>query len=346
MTFDSLADLDSALTSPFGLEDAAGAHPAFLVANVAPQARVPHAQRFALALRSVRAVTVGLVSSPLDLPAAELAAHFDILLAPPDIAGDALVESTDFAASIDLIQSTTAAHPAAAVALVELLRLGAYESVPQGLVAESLTYSVLQSGHEFGAWLRGRGPVALPQDNAAPVLTERVGTALQISLNRPSRANAVTAAMRDHLVEALRVASSDPTIEGVVLKGVGDHFCAGGDLAEFGTSPDPAIGHATRLTRSPAWWIAEQATNVRVHLHGSCVGAGIELPAFAGTVVAAPNTSIHLPEVGMGLVPGAGGTVSISRRIGRQRTAFLAITAERIDAYQALAWGLVDRIEL
>ena len=60
---------------------------------------------------------------------------------------------------------------------------------------------------------------------------------------------------------------------------------------------------------------------------------------------AAPGAFFQLPELGMGLVPGAGGTVSLPRRIGRQRTAWLALSGERIDAETALAWGLVDCIE-
>jgi enoyl-CoA hydratase/carnithine racemase len=72
------------------------------------------------------------------------------------------------------------------------------------------------------------------------------------------------------------------------------------------------------------------------------VGAGIELPAFARRVVADRGAFFELPEVGMGLVPGAGGTVSLPRRIGPQRTAWLALTGRRLDAETALSWGLVD----
>jgi enoyl-CoA hydratase/carnithine racemase len=82
-----------------------------------------------------------------------------------------------------------------------------------------------------------------------------------------------------------------------------------------------------------------------VHLHGACVGSGIELPAFAATVLAEPSTVVSLPEVSLGLIPGAGGTVSLPRRIGRHRTARLALTGDRIDAATALEWGLVDAIE-
>ena len=82
-----------------------------------------------------------------------------------------------------------------------------------------------------------------------------------------------------------------------------------------------------------------------MRLHGACIGAGIEMAAFAGRVVAHPEAVISLPEVGLGLIPGAGGTVSLPRRIGRHRTAELALTGRPIDAATAHRWGLVDAIE-
>jgi enoyl-CoA hydratase/carnithine racemase len=79
-----------------------------------------------------------------------------------------------------------------------------------------------------------------------------------------------------------------------------------------------------------------------VRLHGPC--AGIELAAFAGRVVARPGTTFRLPEVSMGLIPGAGGTVSIPRRIGRWRTLYLALSGVLLDAQTPVGWGLVDAI--
>jgi enoyl-CoA hydratase/carnithine racemase len=67
--------------------------------------------------------------------------------------------------------------------------------------------------------------------------------------------------------------------------------------------------------------------------------------AFASTVVAEVDATFGLPEISMGLIPGAGGTVSIPRRIGRQRTLWLALTGARIDAVTALARGLVDALD-
>src|SRR5215831_14446168 len=112
--------------------------------------------------------------------------------------------------------------------------------------------------------------------------------------------------MRDELYAAL-----DSTTGPIVLLGDGPSFCSGGDLDEFGTFPDPAIAHLVRLTRSVAALIAGARDRIVVGLHGMCLGAGIELPAFARHVVAAEDARLGLPELGLGLIPGAGGTVSL-----------------------------------
>ena len=79
-------------------------------------------------------------------------------------------------------------------------------------------------------------------------------------------------------------------------------------------------------------------------VHGACVGAGVELPAFAGHVIARPDATFRLPELRMGLIPGAGGTVSIPRRIGRDRFLEMALTGDPVDATTALDWGLIDEL--
>jgi enoyl-CoA hydratase/carnithine racemase len=81
-----------------------------------------------------------------------------------------------------------------------------------------------------------------------------------------------------------------------------------------------------------------------VGLHGACLGAGIELPAFAQRVVAADDARIALPEGSLGLIPGAGGTVSIRHRIGSRRTLDLIVSGRQIDAATAQSWGLVDEV--
>jgi enoyl-CoA hydratase/carnithine racemase len=101
-----------------------------------------------------------------------------------------------------------------------------------------------------------------------------------------------------------------------------------------------------RLTRSPARLLWSVAARTTAYVHGACLGAGVELPAFAGRVVATPDATFGLPEVSIGLVPGAGGTVSLPRRIGRQRAAYLGLSGRRVTAAEAFRWGLVDAIEI
>ncbi len=150
--------------------------------------------------------------------------------------------------------------------------------------------------------------------------------------------------MSERLVEALVDAIADPGRR-VVIRGAGPSFSSGGDLAEFGSFADPVTAHAVRLGRSAGHLIAMLSDRIEAQLHGVCFGAGIELPAFAGKVVASRDVRIALPEVSLGLVPGAGGTVSVPRRIGRHRTALMALTGMAIDAVTAHHWGLVDQIK-
>jgi enoyl-CoA hydratase/carnithine racemase len=150
--------------------------------------------------------------------------------------------------------------------------------------------------------------------------------------------------MRDVLVEGLRTAACDPSITEVVLRGAGAAFCSGGDLDEFGTLPDPATAHGIRSTRNAGRMLSRCGDRLRAELHGACVGAGIELAAFARRATASGDAFFQLPEVAMGLIPGAGGTVSIPRRIGRQRAAYFALSGLRIDAVTAHRWGLIDEI--
>jgi enoyl-CoA hydratase/carnithine racemase len=175
------------------------------------------------------------------------------------------------------------------------------------------------------------------------VLVRRQAMMYSIVLNRPHRHNAVNTAMSELLVEVL----TDALDEGrsyVILVGSGRSFCSGGDLDEFGSFDSPAEAHGVRLLRSAGQLVAMLGDRARFHIHGAAMGAGIELPAFAPLVLAKPSTTIALPELQLGLVPGAGGTVSLPRRIGRHRTAWLALTGRAIDTETAFEWGLVDEI--
>lgn len=216
-----------------------------------------------------------------------------------------------------------------------------------GLVTESLAYSVLQAGPEFADWLAARGPATLPAV-ADPLLLDRDGDTLRLRFNRPQRHNAFDNATRAVLLDGLAVAAADPAIDEVVLSGVGPSFCSGGDLAEFGGFTDVPSAHVARTRHSPALALDALTTRLgarcRAEIHGQVLGSGLEMAAFCGTVRAHPATVLGLPELSLGLIPGAGGTVSVTRRIGRWRTAYLILSGRTIDAPTALSWGLVDEI--
>jgi enoyl-CoA hydratase/carnithine racemase len=259
--------------------------------------------------------------------------------APGPPAADAVFGDADLDGVLVRIESA----PRSAAALAVLMRSQPDRDVDAGLAAESAVYSVLQSGPEFATW-RATRPERPAQPRVSSLLVERRRDEMTITLNRPDRRNAIDAQLRDELAAALSVGVLDTSICRVVLNGNGPSFSAGGDLDEFGTRADPATAHITRLGRSPARLIHQLGDRVEVHIHGVTLGGGIEIAAFAGTVTAAADTSIGLPELELGLIPGAGGTVSVTHRIGRQRTTALALSGARIDADTADAWGLIDRV--
>lgn len=216
-----------------------------------------------------------------------------------------------------------------------------------GLLTESLAYSTLQSGREFRNWLARRGPASSPQ-SPDPVLVERQGDSLSILLNRPARHNAFSTDMRQALLEALAIAQLDTSVHRVLLAGNGPSFCSGGDLAEFGSFEDPPSAHFARTRQSPARVLDELAARLaeglQARVHGQVLGSGLEMAAFCGQVVADREANFGLPELSLGLIPGAGGTVSIPRRIGRWRTAYLVLSGCTITTTTAREWGLVDAI--
>ena len=216
--------------------------------------------------------------------------------------GPAFADAVFGDAELDQALSRIAGAPRAAAAFAVLMRSQADLDVESGLAAESAVYSVLQSGPEFAGWMSRRPPRSTGPARST-VLVERTGETLWITLDRPHRRNAINAQLRDELSAALSVAVVDDSVGRVVLLGNGPSFSAGGDLDEFGSRPDPATAHVTRLARSPARLIERLGGRIETHIHGPTLGGGIEMAAFAGTVVARPDTQVGLPEIELGLIP-------------------------------------------
>lgn len=257
------------------------------------------------------------------------AARFDAVLEPP-FTKEALTEQA-------------VRHPMTTSVLVQLLRAIDRLPLDSALAMESVAYGLLQAGKEHVDWRSAQSRVSR---SPAPgvVHVERTDRTLTLILDRPGSRNAVDAPMRDALFEALSVAVLDGDIEQIRLRGAGPAFSVGADLSEFGTTTDPAMAHWIRARTLPALLLARCADRLDVHVQGACVGSGLEMAAFARTLTASSRAWFQLPEVAMGIIPGAGGCVSVSRRIGRGRALLMMLSCRRISVGTALDWGLVDRI--
>jgi enoyl-CoA hydratase/carnithine racemase len=286
---------------------------------------------------------VGLARRPLGPDALRVAAALDTTLGPEGGTAGCVVADPHPEAALARLLAQVAAAPRAALVLAALLRQTELLPVTEALAAEASAYSALLAGPEHQAWLAARGPGRPAEGGDERVRLTRDGDRLDLRLVRVARRNAFDALMRQALVDALDVALADPRLT-VRLSGDGPVFSAGGDLDEFGTAADPATAWVVRVGQSPGHRLALLGERASADVHGPCAGAGVELPAFAARLTADPATTFRLPELAMGLLPGAGGTVSLVRRVGRWRVAWLALSGEVVGAGTALDWGLVDAL--
>lgn len=263
-------------------------------------------------------------------PGHPFARHLDAVIEPP--------------ASAEAIVRQVLAVPAAAGALVQLLRVLPSLSLEEGLTVESFAYAMLQGSTEHGRWIAARHARQPAPRSEGRLILSRKGETLIVTLDHPESGNAIDRHMRDGLYDAFTLAALDPEIRQVSLRARGRTFSLGAELGEFGTTADPATAHSIRSRTLPARAVARCADKLDVHVQGGCVGSGLELAAYARRFTASKDAWFHLPELSMGILPGAGGCVSLTRRIGRQRAALMILSGKRIAARQALGWGLVDAI--
>ena len=254
---------------------------------------------------------------------------------------DAVVESP---ISAEALVRQIAGAPRAAALAAQLLR--GIEGLPsdRALQFESSCYGLLQGSEEHARWLATRAASPGRSAAAGRVVVDRCGAELHVVLDRPLSRNAIDRVMRDQLVEAFSVAAADPEVRSIKLRALGAAFSVGGDLEEFGTTRDPAMAHLIRSRSLPALSIGARADILDAHVQGACIGAGLEIAALAARLTASSRAFFQLPELSMGLIPGAGGCVSVARRIGRQRTLLMILSGRRINAQTALRWGLIDAI--
>jgi 3-hydroxyacyl-CoA dehydrogenase len=169
------------------------------------------------------------------------------------------------------------------------------------------------------------------------VSLRRDGNVAVITINNPP-VNALKSAVRAGLVAALAEARADAGIAAVVIACAGRTFVAGADISEFGKPP---VGPTTGAVIAAIEALDKPAVAA---LHGTPLGGGLELALGCHARVAAPATRLGLPEIKLGLIPGAGGTQRLPRLVGVEKALAMILTGEPITAEDALAHGLVDAI--
>jgi enoyl-CoA hydratase/carnithine racemase len=189
------------------------------------------------------------------------------------------------------------------------------------------------------------GSIRPERGNVEGWIVEERGDVEVWTVDGAARRNAISMAMLRGLNALLERAASRPALRCVVLTGSGDKsFCAGADLKERASMSADEVHAFHRGLRDGLRGI-ERAPQVFVAaLNGVALGGGFELALACDLRVAAEHAELGLPEVGLGIIPGGGGTQRLARAIGVARAKDLVLTARRIDAQEALAWGLVSRV--
>src|SRR5438046_3034324 len=143
---------------------------------------------------------------------------------------------------------------------------------------------------------------------------------------------------------ALGAADEDPEVRALVLAGRGPAFSTGGDVREFGSAPSPFIARAVRWRRDVWGRLLELGAATVAVVHGYAVGGGMEMALLCDLCVAADDARFALPETGLGMIPGVGGTQTLPRKAGTAAALDLVLTGRWLDARAALAAGLVGRV--
>lgn len=177
------------------------------------------------------------------------------------------------------------------------------------------------------------------------VCVERADGIGWVVLNRPGQINAINDAIRTGVPAALAELDADPAVRVIVIRGNGPRgFCAGADIKEK-RAAETSLQVRRRMER--VRWIEaldKIEKPIIAAIHGYCMGGGLELALACDLRFVSPDAVLSLPETGLGLIPGGGGTQRLPRVVGAARAMDLLLTGERLTASEALAIGLVTRV--
>jgi enoyl-CoA hydratase len=176
------------------------------------------------------------------------------------------------------------------------------------------------------------------------ILERREAVAL-LTINRPGRLNALNAATLAEMSRALDELEADPALRVLIITGAGEKaFVAGADIGELKDLDLPGGTRAAQRGQALLRRLEASRLFVIAAVNGYALGGGLELALACDVRLASETAVLGLPEVGLGIIPGYGGTQRLPRLVGRGRALELVATGRRIDAAEALRIGLVNRV--
>jgi len=185
----------------------------------------------------------------------------------------------------------------------------------------------------------------MPDEKYETILVSQKDSVARITLNRPKVLNAYNIQMRDELYQILSAIKDDLDVMCVIFKGQGEKaFCAGADLTEFLTAPSPTIARRVRFERDVWGLFLSVPQPIIVALHGYVLGDGLEIALCCDIRIASENAKFGMPELGLGIIPAAGGTQTLPRTVGKAKAFEMLYTGRHINAEEACRTGLVNRV--
>ena len=166
-----------------------------------------------------------------------------------------------------------------------------------------------------------------------------------ITVSRPEKLNAMNVATVDELQTAFREFEADPGVRVIILTGAGEKaFIAGADIGEFSGLNAETGAHFARRGQDMTRTIEHCSKPVIAAINGYALGGGTEIALACHLRLASENAKLGQPEVGLGIIPGYGGTQRLPRLIGKGRAMELIFTGRKVDAREALEIGLVNKV--
>ena len=166
-----------------------------------------------------------------------------------------------------------------------------------------------------------------------------------VTLNRPQALNVYNIQMRDDLYQVLGAVKDDPEVKVVIFRGAGEKaFCAGADLNDFLSAPSPIVARQVRFGRDVWGLFLSISQPIIAALHGYVLGSGIEMALCCDIRIASEDAKFGLPEVGLGILPAAGGTQTLPRAIGMARALEMLLANRWLSSEEAHSVGLVNQV--